>query len=394
MKTEHPEVLVIGLGAMGSAVVYQLAKLGVKVIGIDQFTPPHAYGSTHGETRITRQAIGEGSQFVPLAMRSHQLWREIEAESGQTLLTACGGLIMARNGSASRMHEQQDFLGNTIRAAEEFGIPHEQLDASAITSRFPQFILRGDEIGYFEPGAGYLAPEACVAAQLMLAARLGADIRCGDAARHVTQVGGKTIVETDRGRFEAGATVITAGPWLSKLIPAFANLVTVRRQVLYWFEAETQPAATLSPKQPDAPIFIWHWGDGADDVFYGFPEVGNSGSIKVATEQHTVSTTPDAVERGVSKDEIADMYSQHVAGRLRGVGPRCVRTATCLYTNAPGANFIIDRLPDMPETIVVSACSGHGFKHSAAIGEAVAAMAVSGKTPAVLLPFALDIGSH
>ena len=110
MKTEHPEVLVIGLGAMGSAVVYQLAKLGVKIIGIDQFTPPHAYGSTHGETRITRQAIGEGSQFVPLAMRSHQLWREIEAESGQILLTACGGLIMARNGAPAGCTSSRIFL--------------------------------------------------------------------------------------------------------------------------------------------------------------------------------------------------------------------------------------------------------------------------------------------
>ena len=393
MKIAHPEVLVIGLGAMGSAVVYQLAKRGVKVIGIDQFTPPHAYGSTHGETRITRQAIGEGSQFVPLAMRSHQLWREIEAESGQPLLTACGGLIMARNGSASRMHEQTDFLGNTIRAAKEFAIPHEQLDASAITSRFPQFILQGDEIGYFEPGAGYLAPEACVAAQFMLAARLGADIRFGETVHRIKQVGGKTTVETNRGSFTAGATVIAAGPWLSQLIPAFADLVTVRRHVLYWFGIQTQPAATVSPKRPDSPIFIWHWGDGADDVFYGFPALGNSGSIKVATEQHTVSTTPNSVIREVSEAEIAAMYSQHVAGRLRGVGPHCVKATTCLYTNATGANFIIDRLPDMPDSIVVSACSGHGFKHSAAIGEAVATMAVSRQTPAVLIPFAMDIGS-
>ncbi len=394
MHIAHPEVLVIGLGAMGSAVVYQLAKRGLKVIGIDQFTPPHLYGSTHGETRITRQAIGEGSQFVPLAMRSHQLWREIEAESGQTLLTTCGGLIMARSGSASRMHEQQDFLGNTIRAAEAFGIPHEQLDASAIASRFPQFMLQGDEIGYFEPDAGYLAPEACVAAQLMLAAQLGADIRFGETVHRVTQVGGKTIVETDRGSFAAGATVITAGPWLPQLVPPLAEFLTVRRQVLYWFKTETRPAATASRGRQDSPIFIWHWGEGVDDVFYGFPEVGSSGSIKVATEQHEASTTPDAVRRDVSEDEIAAMYSRHVAGRLRDVGPHCMKAATCLYTNVPGANFIIDQLPHMPDTIVVSACSGHGFKHSAAIGEAVATMAVSRQTPRVLLPFALESASH
>ena len=394
MQNEHPEVIVIGLGAMGSAVVYQLAKKGVKVVGIDQFTPPHGHGSTHGETRITRQAIGEGSQFVPLAMRSHQLWREIEAESGQTLLTTCGGLIIARRGSASQMHEQLDFLGNTIRAAEAFGIAHEQLDASAIASRFPQFILQGDEIGYYEPDSGYLAPETCVAAQIMLATRHGADIRFGEAVLRVARAGGQTIVETDRGSFTAGATVVAAGPWLPQLVPALAELITVRRQVLYWFRAETRPPATVSHHQHDAPIFIWHWGEGADDVFYGFPQIGGNGSIKVATEQHAVSTTPDAVSRDVSEGEIAAMYSRHLAGRLRDVGPHCVKTATCLYTNAFGANFIIDRVPDMPDTIVVSACSGHGFKHSAAIGEAVATMAVSGQTPQVIRPFALDIAAH
>lgn len=391
MKTEHPEVLVIGLGAMGSAVAYQLAKLGMKVIGIDQFTPPHVYGSTHGETRITRQAIGEGSQFVPLAMRSHQLWRDIEAESGQTLLTTCGGLIMARKGGTSQMHEQRDFVGNTIRAAEEFGIPHELLGAEAIASRFPQFILQGDEFGYFEPDAGYLAPEACVTAQLMLAARLGAGIRLGETVHRVARAGGQTIVETDRGSFTAGATVVAAGPWLSQLVPTLADHVTVRRQVMYWFKTDKQPPATVSHQRHDAPIFIWHWGEGADDVFYGFPEVSGNGSIKVATEQHAVSTTPDAVRRDVSENEIAAMYSRHLAGRLRAVGPHCVKTATCLYTSATGANFIIDRLPDKPDTIVVSACSGHGFKHSAAIGEAVATMTVSRQAPQVLRPFALDI---
>ena len=153
MSTLRPDVLVIGLGAMGSATLYQLARRGVDVIGIDQYSPPHAFGSTHGETRITREAVGEGAAFVPLVMRSNVLWREIERESGTHLFRQCGGLILARAGRQSRMHEQRDFLGNTIKLAGQFGIAHELLDAAAIQIRFPQMQLTGDEKGYFEPGA-------------------------------------------------------------------------------------------------------------------------------------------------------------------------------------------------------------------------------------------------
>lgn len=389
MKTETPDALVIGLGAMGSATVYQLAKRGVKVVGVDRFAPPHAHGSTHGETRITREAIGEGAQFVPLAMRSHRLWREIERETGETLLTACGGLVIARAGQRSWMHDQRDFFGNTVRAAEAFGIAHERLSANEIAARFPQFALQGDECGYFELGAGYLAPEACVRAQLALATRHGGELHTGETVQSVARANGQTTVETDRARYSPGVTIVCAGPWMPQLLPQLATSLTVRRQVLYWFERDRAQRNASAISSREMPIFIWHWGDGADDVFYGFPEIDNCGAIKVATEQCETSTTPEAVNRDVAKDEIAAMYARHVAGKLRGVGARCVKTVTCLYTGTQGANFIIDHLPHAPDTIVVSACSGHGFKHSAAIGEAVATMAMARETPDVLKPFAL-----
>jgi sarcosine oxidase len=398
LNTATPEVLVIGLGAMGSAITYQLAQHGVKVLGIDQFAPPHAHGSTHGETRITREAIGEGLQFVPLAMRSHQMWREIEREledgidckNHEPLFTACGGLVLAREGQASHMHHQRDFLGNTFRAAQAFNIPHERLRASEIENRFPQFVLQGDETAYYEPGAGYVAPEACVRAQLELAARHGADLRYGEKVQSVTTVNGKTIVETDRTRYSAGTTIVAAGPWLPNLLPAFAASLIVRRQVLYWFECDAEHQPALSYRANECPIFIWHWGSGVDDVFYGFPQLDGSNTIKVASEQGETSTAADAVNRDVSPAEIATMYSHHISGKLRGINARCTKAVTCLYTNAPLANFIIDRYPKAADTIVVSACSGHGFKHSAAIGEAVAMMAMSGATPMVLKPFAMN----
>lgn len=409
----QPEVLVVGLGAMGSATLLQLARRGVDVLGIDRYAPPHEFGSSHGETRITREAVGEGAAFVPLARRSHQLWREFERETGKTLFDACGGLILARSGQASHMHERSHFLDNTIALAREFGIAHELLDAHAVRSRFPQLVLQGDETAYFEPGAGYLRPEACVDAQLQLARASGARIHTGEQVRAVRREGVRAIVETDRATYSPGVTIVCAGPWLPELLgDALPCELVVRRQVFYWFEthrsrstAANDGARSASDSRkprgaamPDAawrddvidytparcPIFIWNWGGGPTDVFYGFPDIGSG--VKVATEQIVDAATPDTVERGVSAAEIAAMKEMHMRGRLRGL-EHCVRTGTCLYTCAPHANFVIDRLPQCPGVIVVSACSGHGFKHSAAIGEAVAQMAAGSSTPEVLAPF-------
>ena len=378
----RPEVLVVGLGAMGSATLLHLVRRGVNVIGIDQYSPPHKYGSTHGETRITREAVGEGAAFVPLAMRSHVLWREIEHETGCKLFNACGGLILAHSGGESRMHEQRDFLGSTIGLASQFGIAHELLDASAMQTRFPQLHLAGDESGYFEPGAGYLLPEACVSSQLDLARSLGAQIRFGECVRTIDIDAARAIVETGRGTYEPAMTIICAGPWLPQLLPGkLPRRLVVRRQVLHWFSPEI-PADYASEK---FPIFIWHWGSGEGDVFYGFPDIG--AGVKVATEQTIAITTPETVVRDVHDTESSEMYRVHVNGRLRALQPEASKAVSCLYTNAPNANFLIDRLDNCPGAIVVSACSGHGFKHSAAIGEAVAEMAISGTTPDVLKPF-------
>lgn len=380
----HADVLVVGLGAMGAATTYQLARRGVKVIGIDQFSPPHQQGSSHGQTRITRQAIGEGLQFVPLVQRSHQLWREIEAASGEQLLNTCGGLIMGPAGQMTQVHGRPDFLGTTIKAAETFGIAHQLLGTAAIAVRFPQFNLQGDECGYFEPGAGFLNPEACIATQLRLAVKLGAQLITGHTAK-LRREGQQSVVECNGIEYRAARTVIAAGPWVPQLVPELASRLSVRRQVLYWFALD----GTVSYAPGEFPVFIWNWGRGENEVFYGFPQADAKQEIKIATEQDLLTTTPQEVDRQVSREEIAAMERLHVAGKLRGVTGECRRAVTCLYTSTRDANFIIDWLPGHRDRLVVSACSGHGFKHSAAIGEAVADMVESGSTPTVLEPFAM-----
>jgi sarcosine oxidase len=383
-ETQYPDVLVVGLGAMGSACAMHLAKQGLKPICVDQFSPPHKFGSTHGETRITRQAIGEGHKFVPLTLRSHQLWRDIERETNTSLFNRCGALRLASGVAHSGT---ESFLGSTVTAAKKFLIEHAILDAGEIRAHYPQFNVSDDALAYLEPGAGFLIPEACVRAQLRLAKRFGAALRLGERVLAIETKCGQTTVVTNTTTYVPGTTVVTAGPWLPQLIPQLAPQLSVRRQVMHWFEVDVN----VSYEPSEFPVFIWQWGEGKDDVFYGFPTL-NLGSetptIKVATEYRATSTTVDAVRREVDAAESVQMYARHVRNRLLGVASRCVKSATCLYTSMAGSNFLIDRLPDAPDVVVVSACSGHGFKHSAAIGEAVAKMVQNTITPKVLSPFA------
>jgi len=376
------DVAVVGLGAMGSAIAYNAARLGARVLGLDRFAPPHSRGSTHGDTRITRLALGEGEEYVPLARRSHELWRELEEQTGERLLHITGGVVLSAPDGRGQ-HGAEDFLATTVASARAHGVAVDELDAAGIAERLPPFALRGDERGAFEPTAGYVRPERAVAAQLALARELGADLRTGVDVR---SAGGGRVVTGD-GTFEADRVVLAAGPWLGELRPELAGRLTVTRQVLHWFALA--PGAYEAHR--DLPVFIWLTGDGAEEMFYGFPAIdGQDGGLKVAAEQFAATTTPEACARDVPAAESRAMHERYVAGRLPGLLPRPVRATACLYTSTAGCRFAIGPHPDDDTLIVVSACSGHGFKHSAAIGEAVAQLAVTGASELDLVPFALD----
>ena len=375
------DVAVIGLGAMGAATLYQLAKAGVRAVGIDRHAPPHALGSSHGETRITRQAVGEGDALAPLVIRSHAIWRDLEAATGEAVLEACGILVMAPRGARTGHHGQGDFLGRTIAVARRHGIPHEVLDAAGIAARFPGFALTGREAGYLEPGGGYVRPERCIAVQLAEARRLGAEIRTGAAVIAVVQRGAGVVIETEAGAIEAGQAIVAAGAWAGPLLGApYDRLLRPYRQVLHWFPV-ADPA-----HPPGIPAFIWIHGARPEDYFYGFPPLG--GAVKVATEQYEAPCDPDRLERSVAPEEAVAMHARHVAARLRGIGATALRSEACLYTVTPDSGFVIERHPAQDRVIVVSACSGHGFKHSAGIGEAVATLARTGRSPVDLASFA------
>lgn len=385
----NSDVIVIGLGAMGSAACYQLARRRAKVIGIDKYSPPHTLGSTHGETRITRLAIGEGERFVPFAIRSHEIWRELEAESGADLLTVTGGLIMSPS-SGLPLHGNANFLRTTIDAAEKFGIKHRVLNAAGISDEFPQFLLDGDEAGYFEPSAGFLRPERCVATQLTLAEKLGAEVRRNERVTSVEQDGAGVRVVTDIASYSASTAIVSAGPWVGDFVKGVpSTLFKVYRQVLHWFDVSAGYEQYVPRK---FPIFIWSCGRWPGDFVYGFPAIdGRDGGLKLASEEFQTTTSPEEVERDVQTEESAAIFKNYVAGKLAGVGERCVKSAVCLYTSTANSNFVIDRLDE--NVILASPCSGHGFKHSAAIGETLAEMALTETSTIDVSPFAMDRAS-
>ncbi len=373
------DVLVVGLGAVGSAALYQSARLGARAIGIDRFDPPHDQGSSHGDTRITREAIGEGREFVPLVLRSNQIWQELEAATSRSLLVRNGGLVLASPAMPGNHHGSTSFIQDTIAAATEFGIAHEVLSADELRYRYPQFRLHGDEIGYFEPGAGFLRPEACIETQLSLARKLGAQVRTSETVVDCKPMQDGTVeVITSANTYSAAKVIVAAGPWIQKmqklLGESYAAYFKVYRQVMYWF-ALAGHAEQYAPER--FPVFIWIAGNRPRDMMYGFPALdGPHGGLKVAAEQYDATVDPDAVPRAVSDAEISAMYSEYIAPHFPDVSGECLRTATCLYTVTPDANFIVDQFRNYENVVFASACSGHGFKHSAALGEALAAQAL------------------
>lgn len=367
------DVAVLGLGAMGAATLYQLAKRGINAIGIDQYNPPHTNGSTHGETRLTRSAIGEGHHFVPFATRSHKIWKELANETGEQLLFAVGAVMLESAGSDGDVHGSANFLDTTISAAEQFNIEHQVLNGKQARERFPVFHIKDQDKVYFEPGAGYLKVEECVQAQLDRAKDLGSTIACNTKVTSITHHLDHVELSTNNRPICAKKLVVCAGPWVKELLgEPFSTQLTTTRQVLHWYPISTE----TNENWLGHPVFIWIHGDG--EGFYGLPSLADPTLLKVANANYGLPSKPDEVDRNVTQKEQNEMFALHVRNRLIGIEPNAQKSVTCIYTVTPDSNFIIDWHPEHKNTFVVSACSGHGFKHSAAIGETVAQQIISG----------------
>ncbi len=358
------DVVVAGLGAIGSAALAELAARGKRVLGIDRFAPPHDLGSSHGRSRIIREAYFEDPRYVPLVQRAYERWAELERESGRTLWLRTGGLMIGPRGGA--------LVAGALRSAETHGLPHETLSAERARAEYPAMNVPDDAIVVREPRAGVLFPEACVAAHLDRARTRGADIELGAPVLAWRDDGAGVAVTTARGTARASRLLLAAGAWLGALAPDLAPLLTVTRQPLFWFEAAAHPERFA----PDRfPIYIWE--DEPGRFIYGFPDLGDG--IKAARHHEGEVVEPDRVRREVSAAEVETMraaLARHVpdaAGRLR-------EAAVCLYTNTRDQHFIVDAHPAHPQVLIASPCSGHGFKFASALGETLSDL-LTGVTP-------------
>jgi len=340
---------------MGSAAAYQLSRRGVKVLGIDRHSPPHVFGSTHGKTRIIREAYFEHPSYVPLVQRAYELWSELEAASGRRLFRQTGGLMV---GPSDGM-----LVAGARDSAVRHSLAYEELSAEEMMNRFPVLNAEDGMVALLEPRAGILFPELCVEANLELARSLGARLHGGERIESWRAENGVVHVTTDRGSYDAAHLVLAVGPWMNELA-GFALPLTVERQLFHWFE----PSERAELFQPaTCPIALWEYKAGS--IFATFPDLGDG--VKAGIHHAGEITTPDAVRRAVTSDDDDAMRAQ-MRRFVPAASHRILDSRVCLYTNTPDRHFVIDTHPEHREVIIASPCSGHGFKFSSAIGEVLA----------------------
>lgn len=360
------DVVVIGLGAVGSATLFQLSKGGGKILGIDRFDPPHHLGSSHGESRITRLAVGEGEDYVALAQRSHELWRELEVTTGVQLMTTTSGLLLDSGSQDWEKHGTKGFWNQTVRFAQKHGISHQLLNPSELKAKFPAFLLEESGKVYLEHEAGYLRPELCIQTQLDLAKKNGAEILPNTPVRELRKAGQSVLIRTEKGDLLAERVLLSAGGWIKDFLPKEEKQAfQICRQVLHWIEAES------GTDWAKYPVWMWGFGPNPEDFIYGFPSLDGR-TVKVATESFVETDHPDRLDRRVSEMEQAVFWKEKVAGRIAGLRGTFVRSELCFYTMRGDGRFVVRPMEGMEKVTMVSACSGHGFKHSAALGERLA----------------------
>lgn len=357
------DVVVVGLGAIGSAVLYHLARRGHRVVGIERFCPGHERGSSHGETRIIRLGYFEHPSYVPLVRAALQLWRELEAHSGRKLLNITGVIEIGAPGSM--------LIKGTLDSARQHALTHEVLDADTLMRRFPAFRVPPEFVAVLQPDGGFLMAEAAIHTLVGLAEAAGAQIRLGETVREVKSRADSARVETDHGCIDTGSVVIAAGAWAPSLLPALPVL-RVTRQVLAWFA----PLDGDLFMRDRFPVFLL---ESLRGMHYGFPVIGNSG-LKIAKHHHLDETVdPDDYNRTLSIEDEAAIRDA-IADYLPAANGPLLSAKTCLYTMSSDGDFIVDQLPGKPQIVIASPCSGHGFKFAPVLGAAIADLATAGTT--------------
>jgi sarcosine oxidase len=373
------DAIVVGLGSMGSATLYHLAKRGKSVLGLEQFDIPNALGSSVGVNRIIRLAYAEHPDYVPLLRRAYELWRELEALAGEELLVVTGGLDVGR--------ENEENVQGSLLSCNVHHLPHELLDADGVHRRFPGYRLPPDMVAVHQPDGGFLMSERCVVAHAAAALDCGAEIHGREHATGWSAKGSGVRVTTAHGPYEAGSLVVTAGPWVGELIAELAPLAVPERQVLLW----AQPRRPALFRFDAFPVFTMQAPEGR---FYGFPVYGVPG-FKIGKYHHRrQSVRLDAIDRECNAEDEA-VLREGLSRYFPDADGPTLAMKVCLFTNTSDEHFILDRHPDHPEVAIAAGFSGHGFKFCSVVGEIMADLVATGTTRHKIDRFRLArLGAH
>ena len=367
--SKNYDVIVLGLGGMGSAAAFHLAKREQKVLGVEQHSAAHDKGSSHGASRIIRQAYYEHPDYVPLVQRAYELWEGLESDSGADLLRVTGGLMIGPNGSP--------IVEGTLTSAQQHHLPYELLDAADLKRRYPVLQPRAGEMAVFEHRAGFVRPEACVRAHLQQAERHEAELHFEERVKtwHAHPSGSGVRVVTDRGAYEADHLVIAPGAWAPEQLNALAVPFDIRRHVMCWFE----PVGGPQPFLPENfPIYLWDVN--GSEVFYGFPATdGEGGGVKVAMHTGGDRCTPDTIDRQHFESEIEELRT-NLARFIPALNGPLLDAVACMYTLTPDEHFVISLHPEHSQVAIAAGFSGHGFKFTSVVGEILADLSINGRT--------------
>ncbi|HTD03294.1 N-methyl-L-tryptophan oxidase [Undibacterium sp.] len=376
------DVVVVGLGVMGSSTIFHLARSGASVLGIESFGPTHQFGSSHGETRIFRRAYWEGEKYLPLLNRAHELWTELQATSNEKLIVPTGGIFMG--------HPSTGIVKGSRNTAEAGAIAYEVLDTAQIRRRFPAFRVPDDMEAIYEPGAYIIMANKVRLQMIDLAIQSGAETRFGRTVQKIEKCGESillTMTNNDE-KFRARSVVITTGPWMAHdLLPELSNHLSSNRVPIYWFDSLDKRRKEFT--SDNFPAFLYDHPDG--HLIYGIPAgVSSERGVKIGfhNRQH-VPCKPDGLKQSVSTQHIGEI-SRYIKQLLPGLNPNPIASSSCFYTMSTDENFLIGASEKYSNVFFASACSGHGFKFGSAIGESLALLAQGKKPPTDLSVFAVS----
>jgi sarcosine oxidase len=359
------DVIVVGVGAMGSSACWQLARRGARVLGLEQFDIPNTRGSSHGFSRMIRMAYYEHPDYVPLLRRAYELWRELERASGQSLLHVTGGIYLGP--------PEGGLISGSLRSAREHGLEHELLDRAALARRYPQFHVPDDWVGLHETMAGWLPPERVVAAFTNEAMKAGSELHGHEPVRGWSSDGSGVTVGTDRGEYRADRVIFCGGPWTGRLLSDLGVRLTVTRQVMAWVWPR-DPAGFQPGRLP-----VWAIDNPDGTIHYGFPMQPDNPGFKLAHHGPADATDPDEVIRTPLPGDERTVRPALARFLPDADGP-LLALRICLYTNSPDHHFIIDRHPTHDRITIACGFSGHGFKFASVVGEVLADLASKGST--------------